>query len=222
MKNVVTRRKLCCFALLLPILLCLAAGCHADSEAGSSGVVQASQASDGNFLLTLYTDQNTYSQNEPIKIWATLAYIGKEDQATVWHDIPCVNFRISDGKKFDADGVFECVLTSSVFKKNKIYTFNYIKSGGYDADGPDAAFWKKFYDLKELVLPKGVYTVTAIGSFSLTQCGSNDLRPQLMIRVKYKKRTVPMRSFEHICKWSHTTMAFLTASRSPKSSLSCR
>jgi hypothetical protein len=164
-------------------LLCLTAGCHADVSAGSNAV-QASQASDGNFIFTLYTDKNTYDRNDQIKIWATLAYIGENEQATVWHDIPCVNFRISDGKKFDADGVFELVFTSTVFEKGKFYTFNYVKSGGYDADAPDAAFWKRFYDQKELVLPKGVYSITAVGSFSLAQGGANDLQPKLMIRIK--------------------------------------
>ena len=160
-------------------------GCDSAKKAESNNVAQSSQASDQNFKLTLYSDKENYIQNEQINIWAELVYTGDNNTITIWHDIPYVSFTITDGKKFNTGGMFQDILTSTVLEKGKVYTFPYGKTGGFDADAPDAAFWQKFYSQKELYLLKGTYTVSATGAFSLTKnINYNYLKSQITIDVK--------------------------------------
>lgn len=139
-----------------------------------------------NFKLNLYTDKNDYKQNEQIKIWATLEYIGSNKQIKIWHGDPYVSFTITDGKEFNTGGIFEQILTSTTLDKGMLYTFNYVKTGGYEEKSPDADFWRKFYNQKELYLPKGNYTIRVQGAFSLDQYGNkitNNLIEERKIRV---------------------------------------
>ncbi|HEY9061384.1 MAG TPA: hypothetical protein VIO64_12900 [Pseudobacteroides sp.] len=77
----------------------------------------------------------------------------------------------------DYNKIFELDLFSdkTIYKttENKLYSYDYVKSGGYSADDPKADFWKAFYNEKDLYLPEGDYTITVGGAFSLTDKGGN-------------------------------------------------
>lgn len=138
------------------------------------------------FELKLYSDKQVYKTTDKIKIWATLKYIGNNNQVKIWHGDPYIVFYISDGKEFNIGGMVFDILTSTVLEKDKLYEFDYIKSGGFSEDDPDADFWKKFYAKKDLYLPEGEYTVTARGDFSLsenTEESKRNLSTELKIKV---------------------------------------
>ena len=138
------------------------------------------------FELKLYSDKETYKTTDKIKIWATLKYIGNNSQIKIWHSDPYISFSIFDGKEFNIGNLFDCILTSTVLEKDKLYTFDYTKSGGYSEDDPKAGFWKKFYAEKHLYLPEGEYTVTVGGAFSLTEDtekSKSNLSKELKIKV---------------------------------------
>ena len=78
-------------------------------------------------------------------------------------------FSISDGNDFNIDGTVAYILTSSVLERNKVYHFEYQKSGAWDADAPDAEHWENFFSIEDLSLPVGEYTITLSGGFELEQ-----------------------------------------------------
>jgi hypothetical protein len=139
------------------------------------------------FELKLYSDKSTYNTSDKIKIWATLQYIGENSHIKIWHGDPFISFYISDGKDFNIGGLVNDVLTSTDLEKGRLYNFNYSKNGGYDADGPKADFWEKFYAEKELFLPQGEYTVKVATAFSLSEDSlknKSSLSKELKIIVK--------------------------------------
>jgi hypothetical protein len=121
------------------------------------------------FEIKLYTDKLVYKTDEKINIWATLEYIGDDNQIVIWHSNPFISFLISDGNKFNTGGAVDSILTSTILEKNKVYQFDYQKNGGYDAEDASSEFWKKFYSEKDLYLPEGQYTITVRGEFSIAQ-----------------------------------------------------
>jgi hypothetical protein len=137
------------------------------------------------FELNLYSDKHTYKTKDKIKIWATLKYIGNNSQVKVWHGDPYVSFSITDGKSFETGGVFLDILTSTILDKDKLYTFDYVKSGGYSEDDPNSAYLKKFYQEKDLYLPEGEYTIKVGGAFSLNQ-DTEKSKSNLIREIKIK------------------------------------
>ena len=126
-------------------------------------------ATKNGFELTLYANKATYTVDEEINLRATLEYKGDEDSVTIWHGDPYLTFSITDGRDFQTGGLVMTILTSTELEKGKIYEFDYQKSGGFDTMGPDAEFWREFYQEESLKLPAGTYTVTANGNFHLSE-----------------------------------------------------
>ncbi len=138
------------------------------------------------FELELYSDKQTYKSTDKIKIWATIKYIGNNDQVKIWHGDPTVTFNISDGKEFNIGGIINTILTSTMLENGELYKFDYAKNGGYSNDDANADFWKKFYEEKDLYLPEGEYTIKASGAFSLTENleeSKNNLSKQINISI---------------------------------------
>lgn len=138
------------------------------------------------FELKLYSDNQTYKTTDKIKIWATLKYIGSNNQIKIWHGNLYISFSITDGKEFNTGNIFLGLLTSTILEKDRLYKFDYVKSGGYSEEDANADFWKKFYAEKDLYLPEGEYTVTVGGAFSFTEDtekSKSNLSEELKIKV---------------------------------------
>jgi len=130
--------------------------------------------SSSDFIMTLNTDSITYSTTDAVKIWGTLEYVGDNDTVKIWHGCPFMLFSITDGNHFNVDAMQVFILTTSRLESNKVYHFDFQKSGAYDADAPDAEFWEKFYSESDLYLPEGEYTITLNGEFSLSENALED------------------------------------------------
>ncbi|TYQ15866.1 UNVERIFIED_CONTAM: hypothetical protein Cloal_2357 [Acetivibrio alkalicellulosi] len=138
------------------------------------------------FEFEVFSDKDVYKTTDKIEIWATLKYIGNDNQIEIWHGKPYINFKISDGKEFNTGWFRHDILTSTILDKDEIYKFDYAKSGGFSEDDPKADFWRMFYSEKDLYLPEGEYTIKAIGDFSLTQDiqeSKSNLSSELKIKV---------------------------------------
>ncbi|MFC4600774.1 hypothetical protein [Cohnella hongkongensis] len=123
---------------------------------------------DEQFRLVLHIDKLEFRSDEKILLHSTLEYIGTEQEMTIWHGLPYINYVITNGKDFRAGGVASTILTSTTLKKGEVYTFPYIKNGAFAEEAPDADFWREFYKEKDLYLAPGKYTVTVYCAFSLT------------------------------------------------------
>jgi hypothetical protein len=173
------------FLLLLTSLITLC-GCYQEKVLKTSEPNKDVHDYRNLFELKLYTDKASYKTTDAITIWATLKYIGGDSQIQIWHSNPYISFTISDGHKFNTGGIFDLVLTSTILEKNILYKFDYKKTGGFDANDPNAKFWEKFYAEKDLYLPKGEYIVKVCGAFSINKddvAENNNLNEELRITV---------------------------------------
>lgn len=172
--------------ILIPLLLLTAlgaSGCTTPAATQKTTIVDLKN----DFCLTVFSDKPTYRSNEPIKIWATLKYIGSKDQVDIWHPEPYVSFSITDGKDFNMDAVYATVLGKTTLEKDKEYRFDFQKSGSYEPTASKSSFWKEFYNEKELYLPTGTYTIKVKGEFSLSmrdQNYNNNVENEVNIEVK--------------------------------------
>jgi hypothetical protein len=135
--------------------------------------------------MSFSSDKKTYRTSDKIKAWATFKYVGNKDSIKIWHASTYMVFTITDGKKFNVDGAVNMISKSTTLNKGELYHFDYQKSGGFDANGPDADFWEQFYKEKDLLLPAGEYTITANANFSLSAdvYDENNLICELKIKV---------------------------------------
>ena len=124
------------------------------------------------FELKIYIDKDTYSHDEIINCYATLEYIGEEDSIAVYSSDPLVGFSLKDDKYFDGVYAVNDILITTTLEKGKTVRFDYVKSGGWTDQDPNADFYKKFFSEKELILPTGTYEITATIACSLDE---NDL-----------------------------------------------
>lgn len=148
---------------IFSLVFFLIAGCHQNSS------IKAEQNYSNIFLLNLYSDKQVYKLTDKIKIWATLKYIGENEDLKIWHVEPYISFYISDGKEFNIGGIVNTIITSNTLHKGRTYKFEYVKNGGYNSNKKDIDYWKKFYKEKELYLPKGTYTINVSGVFSVNE-----------------------------------------------------
>lgn len=158
---------------------------HVDVEADLASQEISNAATKNGFELKLYADKATYTVDEEINLRATLEYKGDKDTVTIWHGDPYLTFSITDGKDFQTGGLVITTLTSTQLEKGKVYEFAYQKSGGFDAMASDAEFWREFYQEESLKLPPGTYTVTANGSFHLSeQMKSEEKGPSCNLQIE--------------------------------------
>lgn len=125
------------------------------------------------FEMSFHSDKKVYKTNESIKLWVILKYTGSQDKLTIWHAGSAdyntyFNYYITDGKDFNLHSVSNSMLKSSILDKDKLYAYDYEKTGGWDADAPNAEFWENFFKEKDLYLPAGNYTITVTSSFGYT------------------------------------------------------
>jgi hypothetical protein len=133
---------------------------------GESSNIVASMT-DELFDLKLYVDKDKYTDDEVINSYATLEYIGQEDSITVYSGDPLVGFALKDDKYFDGGYFTNDVLLTTTIKKGEVLRFDYVKSGGWTGEDPNASFYQKFYSDKALILPTGTYEISAAIACSL-------------------------------------------------------
>lgn len=119
------------------------------------------------FELKMYVDKDKYTHDEVINCYVTLEYIGEEDSITVYNSDPLAGFALKDDKYFDGGYFSNDVLLTTTFKRGEIVRFDYVKSGGWAGEDPNADFYQEFYSEKELILPAGIYEISAAIAFSL-------------------------------------------------------
>ena len=120
------------------------------------------------FILKLFASSNTYRAGEAITVWAEFEYLGEGESITIYHSIPYLDFQIVSDDGFEMIPVRIEVLENSTLTSGRTYHFEFHKSGSWSPDDADAVFWDNFFDESNLILPSGIYTITAIAEFSLS------------------------------------------------------
>ncbi len=121
------------------------------------------------FQLAIYLDKDTYSPEENIFCYATLEYIGEKDSITVYSGDPLIGFGIKDDKLFQGGYGVDTILMQTTFRKGQVVKYDFVKSGGWSGDDPNAKFYEEFYKDPNLILPAGEYEISAEINCSLDQ-----------------------------------------------------
>jgi hypothetical protein len=124
---------------------------------------------DDQFEMKLNIKKTKFKVGEPIVYSASLTYIGNSKSILIWGGHTYILFYVSDGKKIEMTGANTLELTATKLMQGETHEYPFVKSGGYSPNEPDAAFWKKFYAEKNLLLPAGTYLISARCDFSLTE-----------------------------------------------------
>ena len=159
-----------------------------DTQPDSATAIECSSLLANDFVLSIFTDSEIYRTTDAIQIWATLDYVGDNDNVTIWHFMPFVEFAIFGDNGFDLMPMHEEALQSSDLQRGEVYRFDFQKSGNWHfgyAPGDD--FWDNFFMKDNLHLPVGEYTVTVHVAFSFTENNiidsPNILTAEVNIRV---------------------------------------
>lgn len=137
-----------------------------------SAAVQPEPASDNDFEVKIYSEKNSYSPDEDISVYATVEYIGNENEITVTGGMPCLTFSVKGEKLFNngqGSGMTATVSVPYTFRRGEPVRYNFQKSGGWDANDPNADFYTEFYSRTDLKYPADSYTVTAVFSCMLDE-----------------------------------------------------
>jgi hypothetical protein len=99
-----------------------------------------------------------------------MTYVGEQEQIEIWHAADYFYWTIKDeAKGFYLEGVMPLPLISTTLVQGEPDRREYIKTGGWGEDDPDADFWEAFFSEEKLYLPSGTYTVQVTARFSVAE-----------------------------------------------------
>lgn len=139
---------------------------------------------DGDFKLAVYSDKNKYKENTPIKLWATLEYMGENDQIDIWYDEPIIKLSIyGEGNDFEWKTLSDLLLRTRVMNKNKEISESFKMPEG-SIDDIDNEELKKFLENSELQLPSGSYKIIASTDFYMDKECTENIKISTEITIK--------------------------------------
>ncbi len=130
------------------------------------------------FVLQIHTNQESYTKDESIQLWATLKYIGDAKEVTIDHASSYARFEIEqiDGSLRFVSGMDFSYQVTRV-QKGIEYMAEYSKSGGYTSDDPNADIYATFYNEREVKLPPGSYKFKAQAIFEWYETEQTSIDP---------------------------------------------
>lgn len=159
------------FILMAVFTLAMLVACAPMASEEIEETTVGESAVNDDFTLSIAADNSVYKADEAIICHAILTYIG-EEPITLLHSDPLVVFYINGGI-FKGGGARQDSLNRTTFEQNQEMTVDFVKSGGWSGDDPNAEFFKSFYAEDELILPKGQYTLAVQIEYSTDE---NDMR----------------------------------------------
>lgn len=145
------------------IALCLISALLAAAGAGCEVLLGSQRndlVNDSVLELRIYTDKDEYIAGEAVSCYAILEYVGGADSITIHSSNPLVYFTIQ-GSVFKGDYAVNDELITTMLIKGEPVRFDFVKSGGYSKNDPNAAFWENWYSDPEVRLPTGEFTISA-------------------------------------------------------------
>lgn len=78
----------------------------------------------GDFIFQLKSEKDTYTQNEPLQIYAELEYVGESDEITIYHASSPFILELKElNTNFDFGYAMDTPLLSSTLKKKGTFTY---------------------------------------------------------------------------------------------------
>jgi len=119
------------------------------------------------FIYRIVSEKQEYANNEKVKIYAELEYVGNDDQVTIYHGESPFYFNLKEKtRNYDIGYAMNEPLIKTTIVKGKPLREEYrVGSGGYSGDDPKeyVDFMKKIMDTKRL--PYGYYILNGNADF---------------------------------------------------------
>ena len=164
--------------LLFPLMLlsCSVENDNPDLREGR----QVTDKQDDNFHIILYSNKDIYHFDEEVVIWATIEYVGPENNITIYSGEPIGGFYVvSDGVSYISYSYYP-MLKTTVLSKGDILEIPMEKSGGFSETDEDADYWREFYNEERMLFPIGEYNVVFSTNFY------TDTDPDIDLEVEYQ------------------------------------
>jgi hypothetical protein len=130
-----------------------------------------SEARGGPFLLTIIADA-AQRAGAPIHVHATATYDGGQARAEAFSPgsgpLQFWLRQIGGDISVIGGGPADCV--SKPIARGEIARSAYVKAGGYEPRGPNAAFYERFFGEPQLLLPAGLWEIGVTLNISLEGC----------------------------------------------------
>lgn len=140
-----------------------------------SGEPVMAEDTDGTFRLTLETDQGRYRAGQEIEVVTTLTYLGPlaAIEARGSSNPGLIGFAVErEDPPIRISPAFTTDCGSHPMSRGTVVEVPFAKSGGYSPDEALAAFYAAYFDMEELRLPAGTWTISAGGGWSIgADCG---------------------------------------------------
>lgn len=148
------------------------------------------------FIYRIVSEKKEYENNEKVKIYAELEYVGNEDQVTIYHAASPFYFNLKERtRNYDIEYAMNEPLIKTTIVKGKPLREEYrVGSGGYSGDDPQEyiVFMKTIMDKKQL--PYGYYILNGNADFYVETVKNNknveiDYNISSPIDFKVKEKT---------------------------------
>lgn len=164
-------RKL--FHIIFIILALLLASCASKLESDNNPAKldnyevlnTMDEVTEGDFIYRLVTEKGEYLDNESVRIYAELEYIGHNEEVTIYHAASPFYFpMVEKTRDFSIDYPMNEPLVSTRLIKGKPLREEYKRSGGYSSQDEKeyVKFMKSFLDNG---FPTGYYVVNGFAKF---------------------------------------------------------
>ncbi|QGQ98953.1 hypothetical protein EHS13_30780 [Paenibacillus psychroresistens] len=189
-------RKFPIVGLLLLVLLggCLGNGNQAETIKNVdefNSLQKVAEVKQGDFIYRLISDKEEYKGNEPVKLYATIEYIGERKEITLFHGFTPLGFQLLEKtRNYKIDQAMPAILKSAVYKKGVPVRTDYTKSGGY-GETDTKAYTNFIKELWSDGLPTGYYVVDGSAQFyTESPVGAEPDKNQIMINAQIDFKVV--------------------------------
>lgn len=129
--------------------------------------------SDDNFKLKLFVENKVYAPEEPIHVYASIEYIGEDEEITIKYGKPYMQFEILGDNGFNLSAHSFGEELQMTIQKNTIYEFALTRSG-YLVGEIDEEMYEVFYRDEYIRFVEGTYDVRFRTDFSYLDYSSEN------------------------------------------------
>jgi hypothetical protein len=163
------------------------------TRGGNAFGYDRADTSDGRFELQINSSRGQFRAGDPIDVSASLVWRGNDVTDTIElagpfgdeaSDLIGFGFEQLDGA-LAISPAWRMSCNPYQLRRDEPASKPYSKSGGIADPGPDAEFWRDYFDDPSLTLPPGTYRVFAKANFDLdTICISGQIRLEASIVIQ--------------------------------------
>jgi hypothetical protein len=145
----------------------------------------------GNFIYRLFSEKAEYKGKEPVKLYATLEYVGDQKEITLFHGFTPLGFQLLEKtRNYKIDQAMPAILKSAVYKRGVPVRTDYTKGGGY-AETDTKAYTNFIKDFWSNGLPTGDYVVDGSAQFyTESPVGGEPQKNQITINAQIDFKVV--------------------------------